>query len=260
MPNSSMAVISRTEPAGTMSARFASRPGMRVRAAAGRARMRSWTMARSLRRTDSWLIDSGSGPLRAAAMLARSHSVPLVPTSICGRRSAISAATGASSEVTRRRSRRTSSASGGSCRTSSALNRATPNGRLADHSSLLWSPTVISRLPPPRSRQSAGGWSIRMLACTAAKISRASSWPLMTSTRTPVRASMRSTTAGELSASRMALVAKATNSSAPAASASAFSRRTESITCSAARSVTLPSRLTTSPSRNISFSRTSVSK
>ena len=83
-----------------------------------------------------------------------------------------------------------------------------------------------STLPPPMSTQSAGAGSSTRLARTAAKISRASSSPLITSTSTPVSASMRSTSSLPFAAVRIALVALAITSCAPSASASWRRRRT----------------------------------
>src|SRR5204862_183845 len=75
-PNRSMATMRTTDPAGTMSARLASSPASRARAEAGRASRRACTAASSGLATVSWLTDSGTGPVRAAAMRARSHRVP----------------------------------------------------------------------------------------------------------------------------------------------------------------------------------------
>ena len=71
---------------------------------------------------------------------------------------------------------------------------------------------MISTLPPPMSMHSAGAGSSTTLARTAAKISRASSRPLITSTSTPVSASMRSTSSLPFAAVRIALVALAITS------------------------------------------------
>ena len=70
---------------------------------------------------------------------------------------------------------------------------------------------MISTLPPPRSKHSAGAGLDQHAARIGAKISRASSRPSMTSTETPASASMRSTTASPLDALRIALVAQASD-------------------------------------------------
>ena len=90
---------------------------------------------------------------------------------------------------------------------------------------------MISTLPPPRSKHSAGPGSISTAVRIAVKISRASSRPSITSAATPASASMRSSTAAPLLALRRALVAQARISVAPAASASMRNRR---IVCTAA--------------------------
>ena len=113
---------------------------------------------------------------------------------------------------------------------------------------------MISRLPPPRSKQTAGAGSIVTAARIAVKISRASSSPSITSASTPASVAIRSSTSSPLLAVRSALVAQAKISVAPAASAINRKRRIVATAASAASGVTIPSRLTTSPSRSISFS------
>ena len=189
MPNSSMATTATIEPAGIWSARRASRPSILVRWARVDAMMSAWRASISSRVTVTWLSDAGTAPVRrASAIRARSDRVPLVATVIVGRREAISSATGARVAVMRSRRRRASSADGGSSRTSSVVRRPTPRGRVAARSRPSGPPTITSRLPPPRSRHRAGPGSMTTLARTAWKISRASSSPLSSSTRTPVAA------------------------------------------------------------------------
>ena len=129
-----------------------------------------------------------------------------------------------------------SSLEGGSDCTSSAVSRPTPRGTLVAQRRPAESPITSSTLPPPMSTHSAGAGSSTRLARTAAKIKRASSSPLITSTSTPVSASMRSTSALPLVAVRMALVALAMTSCVPSASASWRSRRTLATARSAERS------------------------
>ena len=76
--------------------------------------------------------------------------------------------------------------------------RATPSRSLAAHCRPVESPTMISTLPPPRSKHSAGPGSISTAVRIAVKISRASSSPSITSAATPASASMRSSTASPL--------------------------------------------------------------
>ena len=159
----------------------------------------------------------------------------------------------------RARSARRSGFEIGSEWTQSAVRRATPSGTLVAHIRPLASPTMISRLPPPRSKHTAGAGSSTTEARSAPKIRRASSWPPMTSTCTPVSARMRSTSSPPFEARRMALVALARISVAPAASARRRNRRTVATAWSAAVGGMTPRRLTTSPRRSISFSWTNGS-
>ncbi len=82
--------------------------------------------------------------------------VPLLPMAILGSSSATSTARGPSTSTMCLRSRRRSAFSIGSERTNSLVRRATPRRSLAAHWSWDESPTMISRLPPPRSKQTAG--------------------------------------------------------------------------------------------------------
>ena len=185
--------------------------------------------------------------------------MPLLPTASLGSNVPTSATTGASTSAMWSRSARRSDLEIGSECTNSAVSRATPSGTLAAHIRLLASPTMTSRLPPPRSKQSAGAGSSTTDARTAPKMRRASSRPPITSTCTPVSVRMRSTSSPPFAARRIALVALASTSVAPAASARRRKRRTVATAWSAAVGGTTPCRLTTLPRRSISFSCTSGS-
>jgi len=140
--------------------------------------------------------------------------------------------------------------------TSSVVRRATPKGRLVAHCMPRVSPTITSRLPPPRSRHTrlAASGSSTTEGPIAPKMSRASSCPLITLGRSrPVSSSMRSTSSAPLSARRIALVALASTSVAPAASARSRNRRTVATAWSAALGGIDPWRLTTSPRREHLF-------
>ena len=108
----------------------------------------------------SWFRVAGeSSRRRAATISARLSNVPLLPTASLGSKVFTSAATGPSASARWARSARRSAFEIGSDRTKSAVRRATPRGRLAAHMRLLVSPTITSRLPPPRSKHSAGAGS-----------------------------------------------------------------------------------------------------
>ena len=234
--NSSIAVARNIDPAMMRSTRRVSRPSKRSRSAALVSSSTLCSARNSSRPIVSWLSDAGaSSSRRAATIAARFSSVPLLPDRELGlelldvardRREHVGDA--------RRGSARRSDFEIGSECTSSLLRRATPSGTLVAHMSPLESPTITSRLPPPRSKHTAGAGSSTTAARTAPKISRASSSPLMTSTTTPVSSSMRSTSSPPFSARRIALVARAWISSAPAASASSRKRRTVATAWSAA--------------------------
>jgi len=256
--NRSIAVARNIEPATMRSTRRDSSPSSLRRSDAFEPMITSCNARNSSRPIVSWFSERGTfSSRREAVMWARSSSVPLLPTTIFGDSVATSSATGASARSSRSRSARRSRFDSGSLCTSSAVRRATPRFSLVAQARPDASPTMTSRLPPPRSKHSAGDGSSMTLARTAPKISRASVSPLITSTFTPASTSMRSTSSSPLAALRMALVAQAAISSTSAASASSFIRRTVAIACSACSGGMYPSRLTTSPRRSISFSRAS---
>ena len=190
----------------------------------------------------------------AAIMWARSSIVPLLPIAILGSKAATSTARGPSTSTICFRSRRRSALSIGSDRRNSVVRRATPRRSLAAQRRWEESPTMISRLPPPRSKHTAGAGSMTTAARMAVKIRRASSMPSIASASIPASSAMRSRTSSPLLALRSALVAQARISVAPAASAMSRNRRIVATVASAASGVIMPSRLTTSPSRSISFS------
>ena len=108
----------------------------------------------------SWFSVAGvSSSRRAATISARLSRVPLLPTASLGSNVSTSATTGASTSAMRSRSARRSDFEIGSECTSSAVSRATPSGTLVAHIRLLASPTMTSRLPPPRSKHTAGAGS-----------------------------------------------------------------------------------------------------
>ncbi len=243
-------------PAGTSSARRTSQPGSLARSSTVSSKIFADTAARSLALTVSWFTASGSEPSRiAAAMRASDTKVPEEPISIFGWRSAISASTGASSEEMRWCRRSRSFGLGGSEDTSSAVSRPTPSRTLAANDSPVRSPTISSRLPPPRSAASAGPGSMSTLERMAVKISRASRTPSTTSISTPVSVRTLSTKTPPSNASRIAAVPSATTSSTRCASPIALKRRMTSMADTVARSPMLPVRATRSPSLSISFSR-----
>ena len=197
---------------------------------------------------------------RAAAPLARAQKVPDVPIRSLGPQARMSSSTSSSDSEILSFNRARSFLVGGSPRRYSLVSRPTPRCRLKARVRPKRSPTESSRLPPPKSAQSAGPGSISTLARTASKISCASRMPLITSMATPVASSIRSATSGPLTAWRIAAVAMATISSTCCACAMVLSRRIVSIAAPIAASLSWPSRATASPSRSISFSRASGTK
>ena len=212
-------------PATMRSARFASRPAILRRCGAG-GRDEVGLQRVELGAGEREVVQRVRAPppsRRAAMMWPRSLIVPLLPTAIFGSNARDLDGPG-------RRARRGCACA--SRRRSAFDDRVGPHelgGEAADAEAHArrpargptTSPTMISTLPPPMSMHTRGrGVERRPLARIAAKISRASSRPLITSTSTPVSASMRSTSSLPLLAVRIALVALAITSCAPAASAS----------------------------------------
>ncbi len=195
-------------------------------------------------------------PRRAAARRIRVHRVPLLAIAIFGLSREMSGSTRFTLLATALVSLRTSPPVGGSPRTRSAVSRATPSFRLVAQASPRGSPTMSSRLPPPRSMARAGLGSITTLVRIAPYMRRASSLPLITRTLTPASLSIRSTTARESRASRKAAVAHTTSSSAPWDSARARNFFTTSTAASARSGPISPVAATALPTRSISFSRT----
>lgn len=223
--------------------------------------MRSRSASRSARPTVSWFTTSWTTPSRPAeAIRASDTNVPDEPMSCRGRSARISSSTGSIVPAIRARSRFRSLSLGGSFATSSAVSRPTPRWTLVAKLTSARSPTMSSRLPPPRSAASAGPGSIVTLSRTALKMSSASRVPSTTWIFTPVSVFTRSTTDPPSRASRIAEVPRAMISSAPFISAIALNRATTAIASSAAARPMTRSLATMSPSRSISRSRTSGTK
>ena len=154
---SSIAVARNSAPATMSSTRFVSRPLIFWRCADVDSRSSWWSGSNSSREKLSWLSERGTDSSRRAATIsARSSSVPLLPIAIFGSNRMTSTASGPSTSTRCSRSRRRSRFEIGSEVTNCALRRATPSRSLAAHCSPVESPTMISTLPPPRSKHSAG--------------------------------------------------------------------------------------------------------
>ena len=240
----------RLEPVHACAARTPSTPGSRRAAARNSSRVNV-----------SWLSDAGTcAPRRAATMAARSSRVPLLPTTSFGSNAAHVTRDAVRSDVVRCVAQRASvrlrdrvgvDELGGEAGDAEVLARRPLQLRRR-------SPTMISTLPPPRSKHSAGAGSSSTLARMAPKISRASVRPLITSTSTPVSRSMRSTSSSPLAAQADGAGRAGDDLGRRRRPRRAcFMRRTVATAASAASGGMKPSRLTTSPRRSISFSRAS---
>ena len=113
--------------------------------------------------------------------------------------------------------------------------------------------------PPPMSIKNRGSWRAGNSLRSARLISRASSSPEITSTRTPVRFRMASANSWEFLASRTAQVATARTTSAPAPPASFMKCSTVEAPASIASAESWPVRRVSLPRRTIAFSRSSTS-
>ena len=217
--------------------------GLEARRSAAARRPWSRGSARAAARNSSrvnvsWLSDRGtSSSRRAAAMWARSSSVPLLPDHQLAARAARPRRRSGPSTSTRwSRSACRSPFESGSLCTNSAVSRPTPRFSLVAHRSPAASPTMISTLPPPRSKherrrgleQHAGRGRRRRSARPRAR-------PLITSTvdaRSRPRCGRRRSSPFAAGADRARRAGR--DLVAPAASASSVNRRTVATAASAA--------------------------